>query len=106
MSVMIYKPEGELVVNNIFKVKEDLLNILKNMKEKETLVINLANVEKIDITFIQILYASNKYAKDRNLFIKIEYPSDEVLSLLIYGGFLIDIEDIDNLDLGLSLIEF
>ncbi|AHH03561.1 Hypothetical protein BHY_0610 [Borrelia nietonii YOR] len=103
---MIYNPEGELVVNNIFKVKEDLLNILKEMKEKEALVINLSNVEKIDITFIQILYASNKYAKDRNLLIKIEYPSDEVLSSLIYGGFLNDIEDIDNLDLGLSLIEF
>ncbi|AAX17072.1 STAS domain-containing protein [Borrelia hermsii] len=103
---MIYNPEGELVVNSIFKVKEDLLNILKDMKEKETLVINLSNVEKIDITFIQILYASNKYAKDRNLLVKIEYPSDEVLSSLMYGGFLNDIEDIDNLDLSLSLIEF
>ncbi|WP_024653472.1 STAS domain-containing protein [Borrelia persica] len=103
---MIYKPEGELVVNNIFKVKEDLLSILKDMKEKDILVINLANVEKIDVTFIQILYSSNKYAKEKNVLIKIEYPSDEVLSSLIYGGFLIDIEDIDNLDLGLSLIEF
>ncbi|BCR21985.1 STAS domain-containing protein [Borrelia sp. HM] len=103
---MIYKPAGELVVNNIFKVKEDLLNIFKEMKEKETLIINLANVEKVDVTFIQILYAANKYAKDKNLFVKIEYPSDEVLSSLIYGGFLSDIEDIDNLDLGCNLIKF
>ncbi|QFP41788.1 STAS domain-containing protein [Borrelia miyamotoi] len=103
---MIYKPEGELVVNNIFKVKEDLLNIFKEMKEKETLIINLANVEKVDVTFIQILYASSKYARDINVFMKIEYPSDEVLSSLIYGGFLNDIEDIDNLDLGFSLVKF
>ncbi|QMU99332.1 STAS domain-containing protein [Borrelia sp. A-FGy1] len=103
---MLYKPEGELVINSIFKVKEDLLNIFKEMKERDTLIINLSRVEKIDITFIQILYASNKYAKSRNLFIKIEYPSDEVLSSLLYGGFLNDIEDVDNLNLGLSLIEF
>ncbi|AYE36426.1 hypothetical protein DB313_02960 [Borrelia turcica IST7] len=103
---MLYKPEGELVINSIFKVKEDLLNIFKEMQEGDTLTINLSNVEKIDITFIQILYASNKYAKNRNLFVKIEYPSDEVLSSLLYGGFLNDIEDVDNLDLGLSLIEF
>lgn len=67
---MIYRPEGELVVNSIFKVKEDLLHIFKKMKEGDTLTIDLSNVEKIDITFIQILYASNKYAKNKNLFSK------------------------------------
>ncbi|AJY72543.1 STAS domain-containing protein [Borreliella afzelii] len=103
---MIYRPEGELVINSIFKVKEDLLNIFKKMKEGDTLIIDLSNVEKIDITFIQILYASNKYAKNRNLFVKIEYPSDEVLSSLIYGGFLTDIEDVDSFDLGLNLVGF
>lgn len=103
---MIYRPEGELVINSIFKVKEDLLNIFKKMKEGDTLTIDLSNVEKIDITFIQILYASNKYAKNRNLFVKIEYPSDEVLSSLIYGGFLADIEDVDSFDLGLNLVGF
>ncbi|EEF82744.1 conserved hypothetical protein [Borreliella burgdorferi WI91-23] len=30
---MIYRPEGELVINSIFKVKEDLLHIFKKMKE-------------------------------------------------------------------------
>ncbi|AWG42932.1 hypothetical protein CR532_02960 [Candidatus Borreliella tachyglossi] len=103
---MIYKPEGELVINSIFKVKEDLLNIFKEMKEGDALTIDLSSVEKIDITFIQILYASNKYARNKNLFVKIGYPSDEVLSSLLHGGFLNDIEDIDHLDLGLSLIEF
>ncbi len=103
---MIYRPEGELVINSIFKVKEDLLHIFKKMKEGDTLIIDLSNVEKIDITFIQILYASNKYAKNRNLFVKIEYPSDEVLSSLIYGGVLVDIEDVDSFDLGLNLVGF
>ncbi|AEL18733.1 MULTISPECIES: STAS domain-containing protein [Borreliella] len=103
---MIYRPEGELVINSIFKVKEDLLHIFKKMKEGDTLTIDLSNVEKIDITFIQILYASNKYAKNKNLFVKIEYPSDEVLSSLIYGGFLVDIEDVDSFDLGLNLVGF
>ncbi|UER67729.1 hypothetical protein LKV13_02875 [Borrelia sp. BU AG58] len=103
---MLYKPEGELVINNIFRVKEDLLNIFKDMQEGDTLTVNLSSVEKIDITFVQILYASNKYAKSKNLFLKIEYPSDEVLSSLLYGGFLNDIEDVDNLDLGSGLIEF
>ncbi|UGQ16237.1 hypothetical protein [Borrelia sp. RT5S] len=103
---MLYKPEGELVINSIFRVKEDLLNIFKEMQEGDTLTVNLSSVEKIDITFVQILYASNKYAKSRNLFLKIEYPSDEVLSSLLYGGFLSDIEDVDNLDLGSSLVGF
>ncbi len=103
---MIYRPEGELVINSIFKVKEDLLHIFKKMKEGDTLIIDLSNVEKIDITFIQILYASNKYAKNRNLFVKIEYPSDEVLSSLIYGGVFVDIEDVDSFDLGLNLVGF
>ncbi|WKC58117.1 hypothetical protein [Borrelia sp. P9F1] len=103
---MLYKPEGDLVINNIFRVKEDLLDIFKDMQEGDTLTVNLSNVEKIDITFIQILYASNKYAKSRKLFLKIEYPSDEVLSSLLYGGFLSDIEDVDNLNLGPSLVEF
>lgn len=62
--------KGSLTIERAEEVKETLLKAL-NSNEQE-IFLNLSDIEKIDISFLQILYAANLEAVSKNIKISLK----------------------------------
>lgn len=76
--------QGNLTINNSESIKKKLIEALNNFNE---LNITLKNINKIDISIIQLFYSLNKICNEKNKKIIFgTYFSDEISELLKHSG--------------------
>ena len=79
------KIENELSLNNVSNVRELLI---KTLKEKDDLTLNLKNINNIDLAGIQLIVSLKSYVEKNNkkLTLNLEL-NDESKELLLNSGF-------------------
>ncbi len=76
---------GELIINHILKIKED---ISKDLEIDHNLSIKVTNPSSIDITFIQLVCSLKKSYESKGYNVDIEATlNEEVYSLVNNSGF-------------------
>lgn len=77
--------EGNLTLQNIAEIKN---NLLSRMNGHSAYTLSLVNVKDIDLSFLQVVLALDKYLEQRGkkFDVKFEIP-DEMAKLLINAGF-------------------
>ncbi len=76
---------GELIINHILKIKEEISNVLEI---NHNLSIKVTNPSSIDITFIQLICSLKKSYESKGYNVDIEATlNEEIYSLVNNSGF-------------------
>ncbi len=71
---------GQLTINVIIKLVDEIKDLLKNASNVN---IHVKEVENMDLTFIQMLFAIKNSGKKENFKVKVDMDLSEELTLLI-----------------------
>ena len=72
--------EGDLIVRDSIEIREQLLNVLDNYQNIE---IHFKNIERIDITALQLLVALSKEAVKQEKLVKYTFEETEYISAIL-----------------------
>ncbi|MBB6479014.1 STAS domain-containing protein [Spirochaeta isovalerica] len=84
-NIQVLTFEGSQTIEKAQSVKESLLQALKSKKEK--ILINLSKVEKVDLSFLQLLHAAGLEAekKGKELSLSGDIPDDFISAVKLAG---------------------
>jgi len=72
--------EGDLIIRDSHEIKEALLNLLENYQDID---IQLKNIERIDITALQLLAALSGSALKQGKIVKYSFEETEYISTVL-----------------------
>ncbi|MFP4382972.1 MAG: STAS domain-containing protein [Spirochaetia bacterium] len=102
-SIKILSYDGSVGIERAVKIKNDIMEMFKDHK---IVTVNMSRIQKIDLSFIQILYAARREAGIRKKEFHISGTlSESVKDAFLVGGFCKEVGD-DAQTLEKQLFEF